>query len=219
MHVALRVLAGDEPLPGLSPDALRAALLPRLQTRLAALRTHPSGEVRAVTLSLLSGLAQAASPQAASAATSAPAELGAALADGDERVQLAALGALAAGAPLAPAEAAPSLSRLRELARHDDRWWMRRQALAALASLEGGEAVPVLIEALRDDAYAYVREQAASGLGDHGGASAEAALAAAAQRDPEPRVRLAAERSLQRLKPLRKAPPAPAPAPATQPRN
>jgi HEAT repeat protein len=158
--------------------------------------------VRAAALSLLA----AVGPQTAVATPSTVAELGAALADGDERVPQAALGALAAGVRLPPSDAAPNLSRLRTLARHDDRWWMRRQALAALASQLGAEAAPILAEALRDDAYAYVREQAATCLGDQGGAAARQALSAAAEGDPEPRVRLAAQRALRRLPPQVAAP-------------
>lgn len=199
LQAALRVLSGEAPLPGLEPGELRAALLPRLEARLSALRAHPSGEVRAAVLSLLAGLAQAFSSSSASAS----AELGAGLLDGDERVQAAALDALAAGAALGSADSGASIAsveRLRTLARHDDRWWLRKQALGALGSVLGPEAAPLLVEALRVDSFAYVREQAAASLGEHGGAGAEAALAAAASQDPEPRVRAAAERALARLR-------------------
>jgi HEAT repeat protein len=143
--------------------------------------------VRAHALELLAGAGQSSGQRAA---------LAAALDDGDERVQSAALDALGGGASELSAEAR---ARLTALAGSDPRWWMRRRAVAALGRALGEGARPAIERALLEDPYAYVREQAATSLGELRSDAAVPALARAAQGDSEPRVRVAAARALARI--------------------
>jgi hypothetical protein len=163
------------------------SLLPAVQPALAELRAHADPQVRALALELLARVGASARQHFA---------LAAALDDGDERVQSAALDALGDGSAELSADAR---ARLAALASADPRWWMRRRAVAALARALGAAARPAIERALLEDTYAYVREQAATSLGELRSDAAVSALARASQNDAEPRVRVAAARALARI--------------------
>jgi tetratricopeptide (TPR) repeat protein len=186
-RVALSLLSADDPLLAPTPErsaflALRASL----SSVFAGLGQHPDPVVRAAAVALVAAGAQATSANSVVAA----------LDDGDEQVQSAALDALTS-AVLTDNPAA--LTRLSALARTDPRWWIRRRAVAALGRVGGERAIAPLAQILSGDAYAYVREAAATALGQAGARAAEPKLAEALANDPEPRVRLAAQAALRTI--------------------
>ncbi len=182
-RTALRLLSGADPLlvpPGGPRGAALEALIAALRPALLALGSHPDPALRAASIALL------ASAPAADAARS----LTAALDDGDEQVQSAALARVGPGVG-----DAHIVQRVAAIAQRDARWWMRLRAVQALGRIGGESATRQLLPVLQHDAYAYVREAAAAALGSVQAAQAVPALAQTLG-DPEPRVRLAAARAL-----------------------
>jgi tetratricopeptide (TPR) repeat protein len=186
-RAALALLSGQDPAllsPGQRalPDRFLEPLLPAV----ARLGENPDPAIRSAALALL----------ASADAGSAAAPLLHALGDDDSGVQSTALAAIGSAVP----GSAEALARLAPMATTDRRWWMRRRAVEALgrAALSPG-ALAALLQVLRSDSYAYVREAAADALGRQRAAAAVAALALAVSEDPEPAVRTAAVRALQRI--------------------
>lgn len=164
------------------------ARLQRLGASLAAdlqsLSRHPEPQVREHAVLLV---ARAADPSVAGEA------LVTALSDANERVVRAALSAV--GPEHRDVEGL--IDRTAHLSRQSDEWSTRLRAVQSLARLGDPAGVEPLIQILREDRYAFVREGAATALGALGGPRALEALGTASE-DPEPRVRAAAQRALQR---------------------
>lgn len=151
-----------------------------------ALARHPSAEVRARAIRVLSTRTEPASRSA----------LVRAIVDPDPLVQQAALSSLVP--PLDP----EVLSAVTRLARTWESWPVRARATDVLAGLSGsaagGSVVPVLGEIAEHDDMDFVREVAVRALGAAHGAVARAALERVAARDPEPRLRALAKTLLRK---------------------
>jgi cellulose synthase operon protein C len=158
-------------------ESIAAAVVPPF----IALASHPSPEVRALSVQFL-----ATRPEA-----SASEQLVAALEDRDERVQRAALTALRGGRSLHAIEAVTRL-----LGGRGD-WPVRLRAAQALGELAKGsrdaKAVAALSRAARSDSYALVREASVEALVKVDSAAARSVLEQVIKGDPEPRVRKSAQ--------------------------
>jgi len=73
---------------------------------------------------------------------------------------------------------------------------IRKNAVRVLSTLKQRKAVPILIEALQDENY-RVRYEAAQGLGRQGDERAFGALRELIERESDPSVRRAAQRSIE----------------------
>jgi tetratricopeptide (TPR) repeat protein len=183
-RIALALLSGADPLlrpQAAQPDAAFNTLIVSLSPALSALGAHPDPGVRAAALGLLASVGSAQTD----------ASLTAALDDGDEQVQSAALARIGA-----EQRDGPTIERVAAIAARDPRWWMRLRAVQALGRSGAERAALHLGSVLAHDSYAYVREAAADAL--RGGRSRQAVppLAQALSSDLEPRVREAAARAL-----------------------
>lgn len=203
VRAALEVLtSGSGPGVGLGPltagvdgwpepqrTETRAALVDLARALLPSLlgaAQHPDASVRAAAVSALSRVE----------AVEARAAVAAALDDSAAIVRRSAIDAVSAQGGDA------ALARVVRLAEEGDDWALRARAAAALGRFLGAAgassttALAALVSVLRDDPFAFVREAAADALSATTEADARAALSAAAASDPEPRVRLAAQRAL-----------------------
>jgi HEAT repeat protein len=146
-----------------------------------ALATHPSAEVRALSVQFLATRSEPAAGE----------QLVSALEDRDERVQRAALTALKGGRSQHAIEAVTRL-----LGGRGD-WPVRLRAAQALGELAQGsrdiKAVSALSRAARADGYALVREASVEALVKVDPAAARGVLEQVLKSDPEPRVRKSAQ--------------------------
>jgi HEAT repeat protein/lipopolysaccharide biosynthesis regulator YciM len=128
--------------------------------------------------------------------TGAEAGLIALVADPDLEVRGAALDALARRK--LPDRAA-YCDRLARVAGSDPVFGMRRRAVLVLGGMNGPSATRVLVRVLASDPFALVRESAADALSGREPKLVAEPLLVAIQTDTEPRVRLAAARSLRQV--------------------
>jgi tetratricopeptide (TPR) repeat protein len=96
-------------------------------------------------------------------------------------------------------ERAAYCDRLAHVASTDRAFGMRRRAVRALGGMSGASATRVLVRVLATDPFAVVRETAADALSTREGNLVGEALLVAMRTDVEPRVRLAAARSLRQV--------------------
>jgi predicted Zn-dependent protease len=89
--------------------------------------------------------------------------------------------------------------RLAQVASTDRAFGMRRRAVRALGGMSGASATRVLVRVLAKDPFALVRESAADVLSSRDPNVVAPALLVAMRTDVEPRVRLAAARSLRQV--------------------
>jgi HEAT repeat protein len=162
-------------------EGIAAATVPAF----VALVRHPAVDVRTRAVELC---ARRPEPEAQAAVVDA-------LGDPEEPVRRAALSALGR------VKSAPTIAAVARLVRESSSWPLRVRAAEALGRLGAGGAPPAAVtEALeaaaRGDAYALVREAAARALAEVDARSAEPLLRELAAKDPEPRVRDAANELL-----------------------
>ena len=178
----------DQASPELRARAEKAAdtIAAAVVAPFAALASHPSPEVRALSVQVL-----ATRPEPAAAD-----QIVQALEDHDERVQRAALTALRAARDK---RAIDAVTRL--LGGRAD-WPVRLRAAQALGELakasRDAKAVAALVRAVKNDGYALVREASALALFSVDESAARPVLEQVMASDPEPRVRKSAETVLGR---------------------
>lgn len=201
MHVADSVLARADG-PALAPftDALESVpeaernkareaasrLTKALGPAFLSLARHPMTELRIRAVRLL---ARTDDPKAHEAVVEA-------LADHDEAVQRATL------AVLSEVRSEAAVRAVTRILDSDANWALRVRAARALGSFQPGigqsAAVAALSRAGRDDKFALVRQASLESLARLSPSEARSALEAAAKSDPEPGVREAARKLLQR---------------------
>jgi len=149
-----------------------------------ALARHPSEDVRASAIRVLSLRPE---PQARAAVI-------AALSDPEPLVQRGAL------VSLSGADDGGALDAVTKLAESAEVWAVRARATEALGALASGKqtsgAVSVLARIALHDPIAFVRETAVRALGRAPVGEARAAISRVAEKDPEPRVRALARGQL-----------------------
>jgi HEAT repeat protein/predicted Zn-dependent protease len=164
----------------------RIELLSSLASDLSALATHADPDVRREVARVFELIP----------VTAAETTLIALVTDPDLRVRGAALDALTRRK--LPDRAA-YCDRLALVAASDVAFGMRRRAVRALGGMSGPSATRVLVRVLASDPFAVVRESAADALSNREPNLVGEALLVAMRRDAEPRVRLAAARSLRQV--------------------
>jgi hypothetical protein len=169
------------------PDAgWRIELLSSLASDLSSLAAHTDPDIRLEVVRIIEVIP----------VTAAETTLLALVTDPDLGVRGTALDALSRRKL---PERAAYCDRLAQVASTDRAFGMRRRAVRALGGMSGVSATRALVRVLANDPFAIVRETAADALSSREPHLVGEPLLVAARTDVEPRVRLAAARSLRQV--------------------